>query len=190
MVTHVNALCVSARHHLRNIGRIRRFLDRSSCERLIHAFVILRLDLNNSLLTGLPRSLIDKLQRCQNIAARIITRTRITDHIMPILRQLHWLPVTRRIEFKLLLLVYRALNGTAPAYISELVQPYQPGRVLRSADTLTLCVPRTRHAWGDRAFSKAGPALWNSLPADIRAAPSLSAFKSSLKTYLFTLAFI
>lgn len=183
MVPHVNAVCASARHHIRNIGRIRRFLDRSTCEKIIHAYVTSRLDINNALLSGLPK---DKLQLCQNVAAQVITLTHITDHISPILRQLHWLPVAQRIEFKVLIHVYRAVHGTAPSYICELVQQHEPGRALRSADSQLLRVPRTRHSWGDRAFCRAGPTIWNRLPLHIRTVPSLAAFKSRLKTHLFS----
>ena len=98
---------------------------------------------------------------------------------------LHWLHVTQRIEYKLLLYVYRALNGMAPAYITELLQPYVTGRCLRSCDSHLLCVPCTSHSWGDRALSKAAPLLWNTLPLDIKSAPSVSLFKSMLKTHFF-----
>ena len=71
VVPHVNTLAQSARYHIRNIGKIRRFLDRDSCERIVHAFVTARLDLNNALLVGLPDGTVAKLQKCQNIAARV-----------------------------------------------------------------------------------------------------------------------
>ena len=114
--------------------------------------------MNNSLLAGLPRALLAKLQRCQNIAARVITRTPGTDHIPPVLMNMHWLPVTQRIEYKILLYVgpisRSEWNGSCK-YITELLQPHVGGRCLRSYDSHLLCVPRTRHSWGDRAFSKA-----------------------------------
>ena len=122
MVPHVNALSQSARYHIRNIGKIRRFLDRDSCEKIVHAFVTSRLDLNNALLAGLPGDTVAKLQKCQNIAARVVTRTRIRDHIKPVLMNLHWLPVEQRIQYKLLIQVYKALNGLAPEYIADLLQ--------------------------------------------------------------------
>jgi len=190
MVPHVNALCRSARYHIKNIGKIRRFLDRDSCERIVHAFVTSRLDLNNALLTGIAGDTVTKLQSVQNIAARVITRTHVRDHITPILMDLHWLPVRWRIHYKVLLQAYKAQHGLAPNYISELLQPYQPSRALRSAtDSHLLLEPMTRSSWGDRAFSKAAPVLWNALPRSIRTAESLNCFKSSLKTYLFTRAF-
>ena len=145
-----------------------------------------RLDFCNALLAGLPDSTVGKLQRCQNMAARVVTRTRKCDHITPVLMQLHWLPVVDRVHFKVLLQVYKALHGLAPNYLVDLIQLYRPSRALRSAtDGYTLQQPRTKTAWGDRAFSRLGPVLWNGLPLYIRSAPSLTSFKSRLKTFLF-----
>ncbi len=111
--------------------------------------------------------------------------------VTPILKSLHWLPVHHRIEFKILLFVFKSLNNLAPSYLSDLLYPYNPTRNLRSGDQRLLSVPRSRLKYrGDRAFAVAGPRLWNSLPAYIRSAQSLTVFKSSLKTYLFSLALI
>jgi len=190
MEAHVGAVCRSVRFHLRNIGKIRRFLSTEACEMVIHALVTCRLDMNNALLCGLPRCLMAKLQRCQNVAARIVTCKKQTCHIIPVLRELHWLPVIYRVQFKILLHVYRALNGRAPTYIGDILHPYKQSRSLRSsADSLRLFVPRMKHSWGDRAFSKSGPTLWNNLPMAVRSAPSLEAFKRSLKTFLFATAY-
>ena len=97
--------------------------------------------------------------------------------------------IIQRIEYKLLLYVFCALNGISSVYITELLQPYVAGRCLRSCDRYLLCVPPKRHSWGDRAYSKAAPLLWNTLPLDIKSTPSLTPFKSMLKTYLFKKAF-
>ena len=89
--------------------------------KLIHAFVTSRLHCCNSLLYGLPKSQIAKLQRVQNAAARIVTNTHRFEHNTPIIRQLHWLPVSYRIHFKILLLTFKALHGLSPKYIRDLV---------------------------------------------------------------------
>ncbi len=110
------------------------------------------------------------------------------DHISPILASLHWLPVKFRIDFKIAVFVYKA--GLAPKYISDLLIPYSPQRALRSSNQLLLTVLRCRcKTKGGRAFSAAAPKLWNSLPVNVRLAPSLASFKSVLKSYLFSLAF-
>ena len=113
------------------------------------------------------------------------------DHVMPLLRDnLHWLRVRERILFKLCLMVYRALSGLAPSYITELCVPVasiRPRSSLRSAAHGTLFVPRTRLEFGKRAskFAVAAPAAWNSLPDDVRSVPTLDKFKQCLKTHLF-----
>ena len=115
--------CKACFFHLRNISKIRDCLSPANTEKLVHAFITSKLDSANSLLHGLPTFLIDRLRNVQNSAARIITRTKKYDHIKPVLKQLHWLPVNQRINYKILLLTYKALNGQAPSYITELLEP-------------------------------------------------------------------
>ena len=101
----------------------------------------------------------------QNAAAKLTTQTGRREHITPVLRQLHWLPVRRRMEFKLAVLVYKALHGLAPPYLSSpttVLLVAEVGRRLRSADARTCVVPRTRTQFGD-SFAVAGPWVWNSL---------------------------
>ena len=126
----------------------------------------------------------------QNAAARLLTRTRKRDHITPVLASLHWLPVRYRIQFKVLLFVFKALNGQAPSYISDLLSPYTNIRSLRSADQRLLMVRGANlKLKGGRAFAVAAPSLWNSIPTDIRLSPSIDCFKTRLKTYFYRLAF-
>ena len=99
------------------------------------------------------------------------------------------MPVGYRIVYKLLLIVFKSLNDLAPEYITCLLKPYNPPRMLRSKNMSLLCQPRSKHSWGDRAFSIAAPRLWNALPADIRNSPTLAHFKGSLKTHLMKEAF-
>ena len=132
MASHVAGLCKSASFALWRISKIRNFLDQGSTERLVHAFVTSRLDYCNSLLYGLPNYQISKLQSIQNAAARLVTRTRKTEHITPLLRRLHWLPLQKRVEFKILCLTYKVLNDMAPVYLRELLNIRSSGRTLRS----------------------------------------------------------
>ena len=101
-------------------GRIRKYLFRRSTEMLIHAFVSSRVDCCNSLLYGLPAYQLNKLQRVQNAAARLIFLESKYCHVRPLLYNLHWLPVKFRIDFKILLLTYKAINGLAPFYLQKL----------------------------------------------------------------------
>ena len=116
-------------------------MSQADAEKLVHAFVTSRLDYCNSLLSGCSNKSLRTLQLIQNAAARVLTGTKIRDHISPILASLHWLPVKSRIEFKILLLTYKALHGQAPSYLKELIVPYCPSRTLRSQDAGFLVVP-------------------------------------------------
>ena len=190
MVEHVNKICKTSYYHLRNISKIRKYLTEETTEILVHAFVSSKLDYCNSLLYGLPKHMISSLQSVQNTAARIVTLTKKFDHITPVLIQLHWLPVHFRILFKVLLLVYKALNGMAPLYITELLSYRTCSRTLRSTDQKFLAVPKSRlKTYGDRAFSVAAPKLWNELPLDLRSLDTINLFKKHLKTDLFKKAY-
>ena len=107
MHVHVKKVCQAAFYHLRSISKIRRYLSQDTTEILIHAYITSKLDNCNSLLYGLPTYMINKLQTIQNAAARIVTFTKTTDHITPVLRKLYWLPNEYRIIFEILLLVYK-----------------------------------------------------------------------------------
>ncbi len=125
-----------------------------------------------------------------NAAARILTRTRKSEPITPVLRSLHWLPVTFRIGFKVLLLVYKSLNGLGPKYIADILTEYKPNRPLRSVGSSQLEIPRVHTKHGESAFSYFAARSWNQLPEEIRCAKTLATFKSRLKTHLFSCAFV
>ncbi len=186
--SHIGQIVKSGFYQLQNIVRIRPSLNFADAETIIHAFITSRLDYCNSLYSGLPAKVINRLQMVQNSAARVLTFNKKSAHITPFLHQLHWLPVPKRIQFKLLVLVYKAYNGLAPQHLLELVQPYVPARTLRSSNDNLLVVPKYKLSTvGGRAFCIVGPKLWNKLPHNVRAASSLQIFKSHLKTHLFTL---
>ncbi len=150
--SHVKAVTKSAYYHLKNIARIRCFVSSHDLEKLVHAFITSRVDYCNGLLTGLPKKTIRQLQLIQNAAARILTRTRKSEHITPVLRSLHWLPVTFRIDFKVLLLVYKSLNGLGPKYIADMLTEYKHNRPLRSLGSSQLEIPRVHTKQGESAF--------------------------------------
>jgi hypothetical protein len=153
---------------------------------LIHALVTSKLDHHNSLLYGLPKCQTDKLQRIQNAAARIIVKSQKRDHITPVLKELHWLPVCERIVYKILLLTFKCLNAEGPIYLKELLHHHTPSRSLRSSSALLLEVPRIKLVtYGTRAFNYIAPVLWNALPLSLRQRKSTDDFKRDLKTYLF-----
>uniref|UniRef100_A0A669DHZ7 Reverse transcriptase domain-containing protein n=1 Tax=Oreochromis niloticus TaxID=8128 RepID=A0A669DHZ7_ORENI len=187
---HVKSLVRSCFYHLRNISKLSPIVSHTELEIVIHAFISSRLDYCNSLFTCLNKNSLERLQIVQNAAARLLTRTSKYSHVTPLLIQLHWLPVEFRVHFKILVLTFKALQGQAPAYIIELLQPYVPSRSLRSCDQGLLVIQHTRlKTKGDRAFATMAARLWNSLLQNLRSADSLIAFKKQLKTHLFRIAF-
>ena len=127
---------------IRHISSIRHLLTTQAAQTLVCFLVLSRLDYCNSLLLGCPQYLLDKLQKVQNAAARLVCRAKKSDHIHPILETLHWLPVTHRIQYKISTICFNSISGTAPQYLSDLLQPYTPARQLRSAsDTRTFVTP-------------------------------------------------
>ena len=187
---HIAKFCRSINFNLHSVGKIRKYLDGPTAEKIINATVTSRLDYCNSLLYGAKQSHIHRLQCCQNNAARIISKRRKCDHISPVLRELHWLPAEHRISYKILFLTYKALNGHAPQYLTALISKYVPPRPLRSEDQYLLNSPRWGlETFGKRAFSKAAPTLWNSLPLSVKQAPFIYSFKTRLRAYIFNKAF-
>jgi len=186
-VQHVVKLCY---FHIRNIGRIRRYLTEKSCKILTTALVLSRLDYCNSLLLGIAGRHTSSLQRCQNVAARLILQMGKRESIKSALMDLHWLPVLYRIQFKVLVLTFRAFHGTGPQYLRDLVTPYEAPRVLRSQTKKLLTVPYVRtKTFGHRMFSYAAASLWNNLPLNLREAEDTTIFKKLLKTYFFKSAY-
>jgi hypothetical protein len=124
------------------------------------------------------------------MCARVVTLTPRASHITPVLKDLHWLPVKQRVEYKVLVHVYRALNGSSPQYITDMIRVYHPRRSLRSGQKLLLHKPAiSTTTFGARTFPYVAATLWNDFPDGIKSAVSLEAFRSRLKTHLFATAY-
>lgn len=171
---------------LRRIASLRPFLSRDAILKLVVASVLSRLDYCNSALFGLPDDQILRLQRIQNSAARFVMGKKKYDHVTPLLRELHWLPVKARCEYKIAVLAYRHFDGTLAPYLSNLLCAHEPPRTLRSSREKRLVLPKVQlKSAGERSFRFAAPSVWNALPTNLRDLPSLLQFKTGLKTYLF-----
>ena len=184
-------ICSKAFRGAYKIRQIRKFLTVQSTKTLIHAFVSSHLDYCNAVLFGLPKYELDRLQKVQKAAARVTFQIAKFDHITPALIDVHWLPVMFRVQFKLLLFVYKSLHNQSPSYIKDLLclEPAANYAHRSSAQSL-LSIPKVNCSilW-DRAFAHAAPVLWNSLPLAVRTSSSLAIFKKQLKTFLFKKAF-
>ena len=189
MTSQVANVCRSAYYHLSRIAKIRDSISTTVCKSLIHGLVTSRLDYGNAILYGISDRHMHRLEMVQRSAARIVRQIRRGDRqsMTAILRQVHWLPVRKRIDFKLLVLVHRAIYNGTPEYLAALLRRHTPPRSLRSAGGLLLEVPRVNlERFGRRAFACAGPTLWNKLPRHIRENSNITQFKKQLKTLLFS----
>ena len=186
MEQQISKVCRSSFIQLQCLYRIRRYVDRPTLESLVHAFITSNLDYCNALYVGTPAHQLHRLQRIQNTAARLLSGTSRRGHISPVLRDLHWLPVEKRVKFKVLLLTYKAANDLGPRYLNDLCKPPPQTRTLRSASQGILHVPFTRSTIVKScAFSFIGPSLFNLLPSSLRLSSSFLVFKQRLKTHLF-----
>ena len=179
---------------LRQLRGICRSITRTVFQSLLSCLVLPQPDYCNSILAGIPLHLVQRLQSVMNVATRLIFSSSKCNHITLHLRQLHWLTISWRIDFKLAVLFYKCLHGLAPSYLSdELHHPTElEFRRLRlcSASSHELSVPRTRlSTYGDRAFPVAAIRIWNSLLQHVTSAPSLPIFCTRLKTCFFKLCY-
>ena len=181
----ISSVCRRSYHSIRLLRQIRSSLDLNSAVLLANSLTSSNLDYCNSLYYSLPNSSLHRLQLVQNSLARAVLRLKSRDHISPALHSLHWLPIHKRIEFKICLLTYKSLHNSAPSYLSNFLKPYVPSRRLRSSDASLLTIPFVKSCSGRRSFSFSAPTLWNSLPLRVRLSPTLLSFRASLKTFLY-----
>jgi hypothetical protein len=186
---HVRNVVKTSNFHIRGLRHIRPVLDERTANTICCSIVNSRLDYCNSLLYGSSAKNLDKLQKVQNTLARVVSGARRRDHIKPVLKKLHWLPVRERIKYKIALISQKVISTRQPEYLADIVNVYQPTRQLRSSSQQKLTGRSTKTSTGDRAFSCASKEIWNTLPPELRIEGNTKTFKSKLKTFLFTTAF-
>jgi len=193
MTAHVTATVRACFAALRQIRSVKNSLTCDALLALIRAVVVSKLDYCSSVLAGLPGSLKRKLQSVLNSAARLVCSARRSERVTPLLRELHWLRVPERIQFRLCVQTYRCLHGSAPSCLAEtlrLTTDMESRRRLRSGSTSSLMVPPSRRATlGDRAFPVAAARAWNALPTSVRSMLSYLTFRRNLKSLLFNASF-
>ena len=186
MKDHISSVCRACFLELRRIASIRQYLSREAVKKLVSASILSRIDYCNATFIGITDEQLSRLQRIQNAAARLILRKHKRDHVTPMFRELHWLPVRARVQYKVAVLAYRHFDGCLAPCLSVTLTTRNFARGLRSSSEKQLVRPKSNLLTaGGRAFSIAAPMMWNKLPVSLRNSPSLSTFKSHLKTYLF-----
>ena len=166
---------------IRLLARIKYFLSSEQLNTLVCSLIFSTLDYCNALYYGLNVETVEKLQRVQNTAARLVLKVNRFDHVSTneMFEKLHWLKIKERIVFKILLIVHKCVNGQAPEELSDMFQQVKSDR------TRKLDVKYCNGLMGERAISVSGPKLWNALPQEIRLETSTDDFKKRLKTFLF-----
>ena len=177
-IMNVKRMCFQT---IRNISKIRSLLTYKNLKTIVNSLVVSCIDYCNVMYYGINQDLLTQLQRIQNAASKIVMGKFKYDHVENDLRILHWLPIRKRIIFKIALLVYKSLKGLAPCYIQDMFCYVSHGESFR------LNIPTVKTKIGSRALSVIGPKVFNSLPKSIRNADTIEIFKRDLKTYLFNL---
>ena len=171
----INNIVSQSYKSLQNIGRVRNILTNKHTEMLVHS-VMSRLDYCNSLLYNISKSKLLKLQKVQNAAARLVVRSKRRTPISSILKKLHWLRVESRIIFKLLLLMFKCIHGQS----AKIIEIKYKSHNCRPQDYLLLETRKVKTKYGKRAFSYAGPMLWNALPLATRMEENVEVFKKAV----------
>ena len=190
---HISNIRKTCHYHIRDFACIRRYLPKTVAITLANALVSSHIDYCNSLLRGCTKREIQRLQQVQNTLCRIVNRVSRFSSVKPYLKDLHWLPVAQRIDFKWCLLIYKYINTGNPSYFSSSITPYTCSYQTRRSETgknylNTVSFDHSIYKskrWFDSCFSTAAPRLWNSLPIHIRTASSTPCFRRGLKAYLF-----
>ena len=182
MNAHVFNIAWTCYFELHHLASIRRFLTSTATTTLVSAFALSRIDNCNSLLFGSTHGVTSHLQRIQNYSAQIILRLPKSSNITTHLKSLHWLPVKVRSTYKIACLCNHCNSSTAPSYVSDMLHKKPPRTCNTRSNSYTMpLLNRPAHSkprLGDRLFSFASSSVWNSIPNDVRCAPSQSSSKS------------
>ena len=186
---HVTDVVRGCSYHTRALRHIRPLINLSAARMVAQGVVTSRLDYCNGLLYGTSARNMERLQVAQNSLARTVCQETWSASATELRKTLHWLPVKQRVDYKLAVTAFKTRSSGVPAYLSTLIEDYEPSRYLRSSELFLLRMPRVKLAHTKKAFSVSAPMVWNSLSLNCRSAQSLSSFKRILKTDLFSSAY-
>ena len=175
---HVHTVVAHCYKLIKHVRSIINLLSNNETEQLVHSIISSRLDYCNSLLFGVNKSEIYKLQKVQNAAARLVLKRRKCESIRADIAKLHWLRIEERIVFKILITVYKCLHDVCTNELRTLL-------CIRDSNSMTLQLVFMNTTHGRRSFRYIAPRLWNQLPYQIRNIQTLTSFKSKIKTFLF-----
>lgn len=185
---HIKRKCQTAMLNYFKIKSIRKYLSKEATETLVLSLVISHLDYCNIILYGISQNELSKLQRIQNMCAKLVLNRAKYDSSKQALFDLHWLPIKARISFKILTYMFNCSVGNAPLYLTDILHHQVSKRTLRSSESSVGCyvIPfNNNKTFSDRSFSTVGPRLWNGLPPNIRNCNSIDIFKCKLKSLYF-----
>ena len=192
MNAHVSDIAQTCFYELRRLASIRIFLTSTITATLVFAFVSSRIDYCDSLLFGSTNNVTSHLQRIQNYAARVILRllmSSILSYLSRHSKSLHWFPIKVSSTYNIACLCYHCHSSTTPSYVADMLHKNPSHtRITRSSSYTIPFLNKPAHiraTLGDHSFSCTSSYVWNSIPNDVRCAPSLSSSKSRLKTFLF-----
>ena len=174
----ITKVCHACYYHLKDFRHIRKIFSVETAALLANSMISCQIDYCNSLLYGVNKYDVAKLQKIQNALCRIVFRLDKTSHVTSYL--LYWLPISYRILFK-----YNLIAFSQPIYLSSLTKTYS----LTHGNRLSLSLVRTKEAIDRLGFAMAFPTEWNRLPQSVRSQNTIIGFQSQLKTYLFRLAY-
>ena len=186
---HVKAVCRTCYFHIKSLQVLRSSLDTGTVETIDRWIIMSRLDYCNSLLAFTSKQNIHRLQMVQNQLARVVSGSGYRQSAAPILLSLHWLPVQRRIEYKIMNMVFKSRMNSLPEYLSRGLAVHTSVRPIRSSLQNTYVVHRVRLELANQSSSYAGAKLWNELPNVLMSTISYTVFKKLLKTPYFSLHF-
>ena len=187
---HINKICGQLFGILKHIQKLRSHLDEDTAKTVVQALILSKLDYCNSALVGSASYQLDKLQRVQNMACRVVSNLGKYDHVSSEMKRFHWLKIREHITYKIAILVFKCRCGNAPGYLQDLIKTRQSCRRLQPS-SMTSIVPRfcKNELPKSSSFASIGPHIWNNLPVSVRTQVTVDSFKRALKTHLFNISY-